>query len=33
MTWVSTEDQRTLGEKLVKEYGVQKLTDCWVCHR
>jgi hypothetical protein len=33
MTWVSSEDQRTLGERLVKEYGVQKLTDCYVCHR
>ncbi len=26
-------NQLALGEKLVKEYKIQKLTDCSVCHR
>jgi formamidopyrimidine-DNA glycosylase len=26
-------DQATLGPKLVKEYHVQSLTDCYTCHR
>jgi hypothetical protein len=28
-------DQKALGERLVKEYGVRKeqLTNCWICHR
>ena len=27
------EDQLALGERLMKEYKVQKLTDCTTCHR
>ncbi len=26
-------DQETLGDKLVSEYKVQKLTTCTTCHR
>jgi hypothetical protein len=26
-------DQQALGTKLVKDYKIQKLTDCWTCHR
>ncbi|HMA81420.1 MAG TPA: cytochrome C, partial [Candidatus Binatia bacterium] len=26
-------DQIALGEKLVKEYKIQKLTSCSTCHR
>lgn len=33
MNWTPTEDQKTLGPKLVKEYKIQKLTNCSVCHR
>ncbi len=33
MEWVPAEDQKTLGPKLVKEYKIQKLTNCSVCHR
>jgi hypothetical protein len=33
MKWVPVEDQRTMGQRLVKEYGIQKLTDCYTCHR
>jgi hypothetical protein len=31
--WKSEENQKTLGERLVKEYKIKKLTDCSVCHR
>ena len=27
------EDQLALGQRLMKEYNVQKLTDCTTCHR
>ena len=33
MTYKPAEDQMELGAKLVAEYKVRKLTDCWVCHR
>jgi hypothetical protein len=33
MAWVSTEGQRTLGPRLVKEYRINRLTDCYTCHR
>jgi Cytochrome c7 and related cytochrome c len=33
MDYKPAEDQMALGAKLVKEYNVRKLTDCWVCHR
>jgi hypothetical protein len=33
MDWQPPEDQLSLGQKLVKEYKIQKLTDCSVCHR
>lgn len=26
-------DQMELGSRLVSEYGIQSLTDCYVCHR
>ncbi len=26
-------DQIALGRKLVSEYKIQRLTDCWTCHR
>ena len=26
-------DQLALGQQLMKEYKVQKLTDCTTCHR
>jgi len=34
--WAPSEDQRELGRRLVREYGIdrpEKLTDCSVCHR
>ncbi|MDD5543161.1 MAG: cytochrome c3 family protein [Acidobacteriia bacterium] len=33
MDYQPPKDQVALGEKLVKEYKVQKLTDCYTCHR
>lgn len=33
MTWTPTEDQQTLGARLVREYDVQRLTSCSTCHR
>lgn len=33
MAYEPPTDQRALGLKLVKEYKIQKLTDCWTCHR
>lgn len=33
MTWVRDEDQRVMGARLVKQYNIQKLTDCYTCHR
>lgn len=33
MDWTPSEDQLTLGQKLVKEYHIQKLTHCSACHR
>jgi hypothetical protein len=33
MDYKPAEDQMVLGAKLVQEYKVRKLTDCWVCHR
>ena len=33
MDWEPTEDQLTLGRRLVAEYKIQKLTSCSVCHR
>ena len=31
--WRPPVDQQTLGEQLVQDYGIQKLTNCSVCHR
>jgi len=34
--WVPSEDQRELGRRLVRAYGIdrpERLTDCSVCHR
>jgi hypothetical protein len=33
MDWTPPENQRAMGEKLVKEYKIRKLTDCYTCHR
>ena len=33
MDWQPSEDQISLGKKLVKKYNIQKLTDCTICHR
>jgi hypothetical protein len=33
MTWQPEEDQMALGERLVQEYHIQKLTSCSVCHQ
>jgi hypothetical protein len=33
MNWRPSEDQISLGKKLVKKYNIQKLTDCSICHR
>jgi hypothetical protein len=33
MDWPPPADQLAMGRKLVKEYKIQKLTDCWTCHR
>ncbi len=33
MDYKPAEDQMVLGAKLVSEYKVRKLTDCWICHR
>jgi hypothetical protein len=31
--WKPPQDQLSLGRQLVKEYNIQKLTNCSVCHR
>ena len=33
MAYQQPADQEALGERLVKEYKIQKLTDCYTCHR
>lgn len=33
MSYEPPADQDRLGAELVKEYGIQKLTDCATCHR
>ncbi len=33
MDWVPREDPLELGRRLVREYKIQRLTDCSVCHR
>jgi len=33
MAYQPPPNQLELGRKLVAEYKVQKLTDCWTCHR
>jgi hypothetical protein len=33
MAWKPEEDQMVMGERLVKEYKIQKLTNCSTCHR
>jgi hypothetical protein len=33
MAYQQPDDQAALGERLVKEYKIQKLTDCSTCHR
>jgi hypothetical protein len=33
MDWEPRQDQLSLGERLAREYKVQKLTVCYTCHR
>lgn len=33
MTYEPPANQEEYGRKLVKEYKIQSLTDCWTCHR
>ncbi len=33
MDWQPPADQLALGRRLVKEYNVRSLTDCYTCHR
>ena len=33
MEWAPEEEQLTMGRRLVKAYKIQKLTDCYTCHR
>ncbi len=33
MEWQPTEDQETMGRRLIAEYGIQTRTDCDTCHR
>ena len=33
MTYEPPANQEEFGRKLVKEYKIQSLTDCWTCHR
>lgn len=33
MEWRQSKDQLALGQRLVKEYKIQKRTDCVTCHR
>jgi len=33
MQWASPANQLELGRRLVKEYKIQSLTDCYTCHR
>ncbi|HEY1265866.1 MAG TPA: cytochrome c3 family protein [Candidatus Binatia bacterium] len=32
MAWQPPQDQLALGQRLVREYNIQKLTSCSVCH-
>ena len=33
MAYEPPADQLELGRELVAEYKIQRLTDCWTCHR
>jgi hypothetical protein len=33
MAYEPPPDQLALGRRLVEQYKIQKLTDCWTCHR
>jgi hypothetical protein len=33
MNWNPPADQLAMGRRLVKEYRIEKLTDCYTCHR
>lgn len=33
MAYEAPANQEEFGRKLVKEYKIQSLTDCWTCHR
>jgi hypothetical protein len=33
MDWTPPTDQASMGLKLVKQYKIQKLQDCYTCHR
>ncbi len=32
-TWQANDQQAALGRELVQEYKIQKLTNCYICHR
>jgi hypothetical protein len=33
MAYEAPPNQEELGQKLVQEYHIQSLTDCYTCHR
>jgi hypothetical protein len=33
ISWRRPSDQKAQGQKLVQEYHIKKLTDCYTCHR
>jgi hypothetical protein len=33
MAYEAPSNQEELGQKLVQEYHIQSLTDCYTCHR
>jgi hypothetical protein len=33
MDWRAPADQLAAGRKLMEEYKIKRMTDCWVCHR
>ena len=33
VAWTPPSDQQTQGLRLVEEYGIRRLTDCYTCHR
>jgi hypothetical protein len=33
LDWTAPEDDPALGERLIEEYKIARLTDCSTCHR